>query len=441
MIRRTLTMPAWNLGLKRLAFSVCAAGALSGSATYTVSAQAPALVGSFTVVNNGPGNQYNPHVACDLASYTNDDFQGSSTIHYYDFASNTDHVVPGNQVDLLSAVAGTRIAFTEVTFDGDTVAVFDTVSATRTNIPGTGHSAPALGGNLVVFEDRGFNPPDPNQSEISGYDMSTATPFQLTNDGLANRRAAVSPNGDAIVWEKCGTNELGCDIYSATPIPGGFTIHQLTGSPGEDRFPDTDGTRVVYISDRSGEHDVYYQPVGGGAETRLAIPGDQRDPRIAGHFISFESQSPNGSYDVFVYDISTNALYQVTNTSVIDETLNDMSVCGTSGRIVYSVPGDDFDVRAFTFEVPSPPPPTPVVSDLVALVQSFNLPYGLETSLLAKLNDVLAALSAGDMATACVDLNAFINETQAQAGKKLTQAQADQLIALADEIKSALGCP
>jgi Tol biopolymer transport system component len=442
MSERTVKMHARNFGLKRLALSVCAAGALSSFAhTSMVSAQAPALVGSFVAVNNGHGNQTNPHVACDLVSYTNDDL-GVSTIHYYDFASNTDHVVPGNSVDLLSDVAGTRVALTEVTSDGDTVAFFDTLTSTRTNVPGTGHSAPALGGNLMAFEDRSLVPGDPNQSEISVYDISTSTSLRLTNDALMDRRPAVSPNGEAIVWEKCQTNGFGCDIYSATPIPGGFTTHLLTGSPGEDRLPDTDGTRVVYTSDRTGEWDVYYQPVGGGAETRLAIPGDQRDPRIAGDLISFESQSPGGDYDVYVYDISTNALYQITNTSGVDERLNDISVCGTSGRIVYVIPGDGaFDVYAFTFDVPNPPPPTPEVSDLVALVQSFNLPHGVESSLLAKLNDALAALSAGDTATACIDLNAFINETQAQAGKKLTPTQAEQLIALAEDIMSALGCP
>jgi len=57
----------------------------------------PILVGSFFPINNGAGDQTNPHVACDLASYTNDDFQGSSTIHYWDFATSTDHMVPGTR--------------------------------------------------------------------------------------------------------------------------------------------------------------------------------------------------------------------------------------------------------------------------------------------------------------------------------------------------------
>jgi hypothetical protein len=60
------------------------------------------------------------------------------------------------------------------------------------------------------------------------------------------------------------------------------------------------------------------------------------------------------SSNIFVYDISTGNLYRVTDTPV-DETLNDISVCNGTGRIVYSAPGNngDFDVFAFNFQPPS----------------------------------------------------------------------------------------
>jgi hypothetical protein len=45
------------------------------------------------------------------------------------------------------------------------------------------------------------------------------------------------------------------------------------------------------------------------------------------------------------------------------------------------------------------------------------------------------------LATACGLLNAFITEVQAQSGKKITAAQASQLIAAATQIKAVLGCP
>ena len=59
---------------------------------------------------------------------------------------------------------------------------------------------------------------------------------------------------------------------------------------------------------------------------------------------------------------------------------------------------------------------------------------------MAKLNAPLAAFDAGDTTTACANLNAFINVTNAQKGKKLTAAQADALIAEATTIRTALGC-
>src|SRR4029079_1366541 len=84
------------------------------------------------------------------------------------------------------------------------------------------------------------------------------------------------------------------------------------------------------------------------------------------------------------------------------------------------------------------------VSNLVALVQSFNLQQGIENSLDTKLQNVLAALNAaqgGNAANACDMLGAFINETSAQSGKKLTVAQADQLIAAARQSRAVIGCP
>ncbi|HEY8208747.1 MAG TPA: hypothetical protein VIG99_14760 [Myxococcaceae bacterium] len=322
----------------------------------------PTLVGFPSPINNGPGNQTNPHVACDLASYTDDDFAGTSTIHYWDFATNSDHVVPGNQVDLLSDVSSDRLAFTEVSFTGDIVAVFNTTTLLRTDIPGTGKSNPALGGNLVAFEDRSYLAP-PNQSEIGVWDMSAGTGVRLTNDTAFDKNPSVSPSGNALVWEKCQTNGSNCDVYSAIQTgPGAFTTHLLSIGAGDDRMPDTNGSIAVYVSNKSGENDVYYQPLAGGTETHLSIAGDQRDVAVSGNLIAFESNAGGTGYDIYVYDLASNILYRVTNTpgTGMDETLTDISVCGNTGRIVYAVPNEGaFDVWAFTFTPPEPPPQTP----------------------------------------------------------------------------------
>lgn len=84
--------------------------------------------------------------------------------------------------------------------------------------------------------------------------------------------------------------------------------------------------------------------------------------------------------------------------------------------------------------------PKLMINNIIDLVRSFNLPKGIENSLVKKLEHAQDAIDAGDINRACNQLSAFINEVEAQAGKKLTQAQADQLIADANAIKTALGC-
>jgi hypothetical protein len=86
---------------------------------------------------------------------------------------------------------------------------------------------------------------------------------------------------------------------------------------------DTDGVNIVY--DSGG--DIWYQPVGGGPETQLALPGLERDPSISGGIIAFESAPSAGeTSDVFIYEIASNRLFRVTDTPLLDETLNDVTV-------------------------------------------------------------------------------------------------------------------
>jgi parallel beta-helix repeat protein len=82
-----------------------------------------------------------------------------------------------------------------------------------------------------------------------------------------------------------------------------------------------------------------------------------------------------------------------------------------------------------------------LTQDLVGQVQGLGLPTGTANSLVAKLQAALGSISAGDATTACNQLNAFINEVQAQSGKKIDAPDATALIQAAEKIKTELGCP
>ena len=400
----------------------------------------PMLPGTTQQISVAPGNQTSPHVACNLVSYTNDDLEGSSTIRYLDFATNTEHVLPGNNLDRLSNTDGRRIAFTELSGTGDRIYIYDIASQAVTLIPGNLNLGPAIGGNLVAFMHD--NPALPRSFEIQVYDLNTGNVTQLTNDTLFDGPPSVSPDGKVVVWHKCqNLNATDCDVYSATQTgPGAFTT-RLLASDGDSRSPDTNGQLVVYLSDKGGDYDIYIQRVDGSNEMHLSLPGNQRDLRISGNLIVFESEIAANSYDIFLYDLSSARLYRVTNTPDHDETLSDIVTgCDGTNRIVYAVPGTfgDFDVYAFSFQLNDSV--ADELNDLIALVRSFNLHDGTEASLITKLQDALAAVNTSNTAIACDSLTAFINASFAQSGKKLTAGQVQQLVQSATQIKSDLGC-
>ena len=78
---------------------------------------------------------------------------------------------------------------------------------------------------------------------------------------------------------------------------------------------------------------------------------------------------------------------------------------------------------------------------MIATVEDMNLQQGIDNSLDAKLDSALNALddvNQNNDVAAINSLNAFKNAVEAQTGGKLTDAQADTLIAEADSIISML---
>ncbi len=81
------------------------------------------------------------------------------------------------------------------------------------------------------------------------------------------------------------------------------------------------------------------------------------------------------------------------------------------------------------------------IACLIDQLKSYGLPQGIANSLEAKLNramDSLNRFSNGSLAGAVGVLGAFINECQAQSGKKIPRGLADDLIAYARKIQTVL---
>ena len=106
------------------------------------------------------------------------------------------------------------------------------------------------------------------------------------------------------------------------------------------------------------------------------------------------------------------------------------STLGTIGSL-------DYGLR-FNVEQPSP---EALLENLISAVIGMNIESGIGNALDGKLQNALAALDraqAGDTASASGILHAFIQSVEAQRGKKLTQAQANELVDAARAVIAAL---
>ena len=82
--------------------------------------------------------------------------------------------------------------------------------------------------------------------------------------------------------------------------------------------------------------------------------------------------------------------------------------------------------------------PQAATQALIDTVNGMKLPNGITTSLDSKLNATIASMSAGNDKAAVNQLNAFIHEVNAQAGRKIAAEQAQTLVYDAKAIISAV---
>jgi Tol biopolymer transport system component len=345
----------------RLVALVAAAGmvstiAPSGALGYTSTGTSYPLI----VVDNGVGAQQDPRISGALAAYTDDQGGLSSRIEYYDFATGTSGSIPtaAGAIDFLPDVNYENITFTRLSSAGSAIysytiggmpaEVAPVLTPVRRN--------PAAGDPTIVWEDEGVSSNGLPELVVQSWSVFTGSvTTQLTNDVAADRNPNVSPAGGKIVWEKCINS---CDVYAANPGGSGWTTFGVATSGADEIWPDTNGTQIVYASNASGNYHVYVTTPG-GTPARLVIPGSvsENHPSISGGFVAFESS--NGTQtDIYVYDLATNAVRRITDTTS-SEVLSDINSAApganTTVTVVWQVIEADANVYASQFVVGAAP--------------------------------------------------------------------------------------
>ncbi|MDX1636663.1 MAG: PDZ domain-containing protein [Balneolaceae bacterium] len=154
-------------------------------------------------------------------------------------------------------------------------------------------------------------------------DLSKEMPRTVdVSDQISNATAA--PGGKRVVFEARG------ELFN-TPVKEGFTSNMTRSSGAFDRNPawSPDGQQVAYWSDRSGEYEIWLQPVDGSAEARrLTSRGEG-----FGYTLHW---SPDSRKLAFIDE--TNTIYVVdTETGETEEAGNTQWNIGHNGRFGYPI--------------------------------------------------------------------------------------------------------
>lgn len=243
----------------------------------------------------------------------------------------------------------------------------------------------------------------------------------------------------------------------------GFSLTQAITPDGRFVAFYSHATDLVSIDDVNGHQDVFVRDLQNGTTTAASVSEAETTTgngssfvggiSADGRFVTFQSDASdlvandgNGSYDVFVRDLQAGTTALVSTNATGTASGNN----GSSAPLITQ----DGALVAFTSlatdltELPDGNGSgdvfirsrVPTLADLIALLQSFGLPKGLENSLASKLENALKSLDAGKFSAACGQIAAFIGQLEAQSGKELTTDQANQLIAAAGSIRTSLGC-
>jgi hypothetical protein len=342
-----------------------------GTASARATTAAPPPAGASLITLGGhPGEEIDPHVSGNLVAYTSfpDDEPGQSgQIVVHDLATGTDRAVGnGGGSDILPDISGTTVTYTHATASGAHDAYrYDYPAGPPTVVdPQTAagqRRISRVGGATFVFQDFGYPVGTP---EITGFDATTGVATRLTDDALYDADPAVSQDGGTTVWSKCASIRTACHVWQATRGASGWSAPQQLTAAGDQGLPDTDGTYVVYGTTPAGggqlDENIAWQPVGGGPERLLDIPGLQDDPSISNGVIAFEQYDATASppnFNIWLYDIVTDTLHQLTDTPE-DESLPDVSVSAdrtvTVAWSIRTIYADD-DVQVDRFRLPLVP--------------------------------------------------------------------------------------
>lgn len=345
---------------------------------------------------------------------------------------------------------GSNVNLAGNTLDGNTFGIFvqRTSGATFSSNTANGNSQDGVfmgfgaSGNTLTSNTA-------NNNAFYGFEDSTTG---SGTSGTGNTYSSDMCNGNTVGNSRPG-GLCGSPTYSTTFVQNGITSSGTTWgvTVGSTHYTGT-GSSITVSGLLGTLSYIYDSPVSGSAGTRYvcnagcsgSVSGSGTESAsYTTQYLLTVASSPSGLTPVPTASPSSSSGYYDSGTTVA------LTANAVPGYIFidWQVDGTDQSLFANMVSITMNGPhdgtavyktPQQALQNLITLKESMGLPQGLTTSLDAKLNAASDSLNSGDGNTAKNQLDAFIHEVNAQAAKKITQDQANQLISSAQNIINSI---
>ncbi|HEX9761167.1 MAG TPA: hypothetical protein VGA40_09620, partial [Candidatus Acidoferrales bacterium] len=155
----------------------------------------------------------------------------------------------------------------------------------------------------------------PRTAQICMYSMEAGRLIAFPTFNGTNSAPAFSPDGSHIMF----SSSMYGDMELFTMDPNGRNVKRITYSNGVDTSPvwnPKTGQQVAFVSDRGGRPHLYIMNADGSNAERLSLldMGYVIDPTWSpnGQLLAFSYQRSHSNYDIYVMDIASRELFQLT---------------------------------------------------------------------------------------------------------------------------------
>ncbi|MCL6565216.1 MAG: translocation protein TolB [Acidobacteriia bacterium] len=156
---------------------------------------------------------------------------------------------------------------------------------------------------------------DTISAQICMHSMETGRSVAFYRYRGTNSSPAWSPDGSKIVFMSSMHGDPELFLIDVS----GSNLRRLTYSAGADTSPvwnPRTGQQIAFVSDRGGTPQLYIMAADGSSVEKITLPdmGYVVDPAWSpnGQLLAFSWQRPTGNYDIYVMDIATQQLVELT---------------------------------------------------------------------------------------------------------------------------------